>query len=289
MSRKQLILLVVSAVLGAGCGAGGSAGAREANPAVAPVVAPVIAADSAKTQATSEPVAAPAAFIPAATTEPIAAEAPPSNLADVFDAQLQHLINPQVSPGNSIATLAPDEQKLVSSVIDCLATFRQTLRNSDGLMATRVAPLLELSERIRSQVPLTLPALALCRSVTQFGVYDSVDPARFAAGKETPLIIYCEVENFVSRPAATDSGFETKLSYEAVLYSDGEQPAAVIAKKPASIVDRCRNRRRDFFLADRLTLPTTLPAGKYLLKVTVIDQLANHVAEKTLPLLVAPD
>ena len=38
-----------------------------------------------------------------------------------------------------------------------------------------------------------------------------------------------------------------------------------------------------------MTIPANLPVGKYVLKVTVIDQLANLVAEKTVPVLVGPN
>ena len=38
-----------------------------------------------------------------------------------------------------------------------------------------------------------------------------------------------------------------------------------------------------------MTIPANLPVGKYVLKVTVIDQLANLVAEKTVPVFVAPN
>ena len=92
----------------------------------------------------------------------------------------------------------------------------------------------------------------------------------------------------IGRPA-NDGRWETTLSYEAVVYSDNEHSVPVITKKATTIVDRCRNRRRDFFLADRLILPETLPVGKYVLKVTVVDQQANHVAEKTVPILIAPN
>ena len=61
----------------------------------------------------------------------------------------------------------------------------------------------------------------------------------------------------------------------------------MITRKQASVIDLCRNRRRDFFLADRLTIPASLPAGRYVLKVTVVDDLANRVAESTIPVTIA--
>ena len=284
MSRSHLVFAVAFALLCAGCGSGTSraSAAAAADPTTRPVVS------SAKTQATAEPVATPAAFNPAPGTKEPAASDTPNDLADAFDSQLQRLIASDTSSDPSVSSLPPDEKQLVTTVIDSLSAFRTTLRSGDGLMATRVAPLLGLTDRIKSQIPLTLPTLALCRSVTQFGVYDPFEPARFTAGKETQTIVYCEVDNFTSLQQS-DGRWETKLNYEAVLYSDNEHSAAVLGKKPTSIVDACRNRRRDFFLADRLNLPATLPVGKYILKVTVVDELANHVAEKTIPIMIAPN
>jgi hypothetical protein len=208
-----------------------------------------------------------------------------ATLINQFDAQLARIIHDQ-APDDSFLTAPTEERELVDSVLSAIADFRETLRDESGLLADKSAPMLKLSQRIAEQIPLTLPTVALCRSVQQFGVYDPIEPARFAAGAQTPVIIYCEVEHF--RSHQSESQWETKLSYEAVLYSDSDHPMAVLSKKPANIIDHCRNRRRDFFLADRMTLPATLPAGKYLLKVTVIDQLANHVAEKSIPITIAP-
>jgi hypothetical protein len=282
MPRKHLVLTVALGWMLGGC-------AGASGPVEHPTTAPIVAANSAKRQATAEHVATPAAFNTAAASTQPASNTPAPNLADAFDSQLQRLINPTIDTAAATSNLAPDDQQLLGTVIDAIASFRITLRDENGLMATRVAPLVELSQRIRSQTPLSLPTLALCRSVTQFGVYDAFEPARFAAGRENQTIVYCEVDNFSSRPETTDGTFETKLSYEAVLYSEGEHAVAVIGKKPTSIVDRCRNRRRDFFLADRLLLPANLPAGKYVLKVTVIDQFANRVAEKSVSVLIAPN
>ena len=243
----------------------------------------------ATTQATTAPVAVqPIVVIPTTTPAADLAAAQTLSSADHFDAQLAALINEEPASAAAAPGVAQEDQTLIRSVVDSLADFRGTLRNENALRQAKVAPLLELSEKIRSEIPLSLPTLALCRSVQQFGVYDPFDPPRFTAGRETPVVIYCEVDHFRSA-AADDGGWETKLNYEAVLYSDTEAAVPVITKKPTPIVDRCRNRRRDFFLADRMTLPANLPVGKYVLKVTVIDQLANRVAEKTVSVLVAPN
>ena len=214
------------------------------------------------------------------------AEAEPTNLGSQFDLQLLRLIQNQ--PAQASDALPQDERQVLTFVTDALTAFRRSAGEEKSRLATKVEPLKELSDRLSAAEPMSIPTLALCRAVTQFGVYDAFDPPRFTAGKDTAVIIYCELDNFLSR-AASDGRWETRLTYEATLYADGDAGVSVISKKPTNIVDRCRNRRRDFFLADRMTIPASLPVGRYLLKVTVVDQAANHVAERTLPIMVAPN
>jgi hypothetical protein len=247
----------------------------------------------ATTQATTAPasvVERPVVVVPttAEASSALPANATLKSAADQFDAQLAALSRNEVPRDDVGVGIAEDDRKLLGSVIDSLASFRMALRGGNALRQTKVAPLLDLSDKIRSEIPLSLPTLVLCRSVQQFGVYDPIDPPRFTAGKETPVVVYCEVDHFRSTPS-DDGAWETKLTYEAVLYNDAENAVPVISKKATPIVDRCRNRRRDFFLADRMTIPANLPVGKYVLKVTVIDQLANLVAEKSVPVLVGPN
>ena len=303
----RLWVLSVTVIFAIGCNTGTRPAVAQSTPASAapseteaaelitetnPPPPPPPPLPSPESPVAAEPAAEPARFATTqATTAPVTAvEAvrPPVTAAEHFDAQLAALSRNEIPP-EAPTNIAEDDRKLLRSVADSLMSFRMTLRSANTLRQTKVAPLIDLSEKVRSEIPLSLPTLALCRSVERFGVYDPIEPARFTAGRETPVVVYCEVDHFRSNPAAEQGGWETKLTYEAVLYSDAESAVAVINKKPTQIVDRCRNRRRDFFLADRMTIPANLPVGKYVLKVTVIDQLANLVAEKTVPVFVAPN
>jgi hypothetical protein len=268
MSPQRLLMLGLAVGMTVGC----QSSPREARatdklppaPPVAPAVTAAAPADApaaslAKAQATTAPSVEP---ITVAPPEPV--KAAPKSAAEAFDAQLIALVRNEPPSDATVGEIPEDDKELLRSVIDSLTSFRMTLKQGSALRMTKVTPLLDLSERIRAEIPLAVPTLALCRSVTQFGVYEPFEPARFTAGKETPLVIYCEVDHFRSAPAI-DGRWETKLTYEAVLYNDGQAGVAVINKKPTPIVDRCRNRRRDFFLADRMTLPANLPVGQYVL------------------------
>jgi hypothetical protein len=171
---------------------------------------------------------------------------------------------------------------VISTIMDGLTNFRSSLRaDNNMLLSKKIKPLLELADRLRSQADLNIPALALCKSVEGFGMYEPMEPARFAAGSTHEAILYCEVENFACVLQADKQRWETRLSQEATLYTESGMPVWV--DKSGQIVDSSRNRRHDFFLVKRIKLPATLTIGRYLLKVTVEDQQAKRLAEQTVP------
>lgn len=198
---------------------------------------------------------------------------------------LQYLLDEQVPELSSIAPLPAEDRELLTTLLDGLTNFRNGLRaEANSLQSKKVAPLLELADRLRSQGELSLSTAALCRSVARFGVYDPMDPPRFVSGKkDNDAILYCEVANFSSQ-LNEKKLWETKLKQEAVLYS--ESGLAVWSDKSDTVIDQSRNRLHDFFIADKVRLPPSLPIGRYLMKMTVTDLHANRVAEATVPIQV---
>ncbi len=208
----------------------------------------------------------------------------PRDLWAHLDSQLLHFLrDEQVPQLDALTSLPLEDRELVAAVMDGLTLFRNSLR-ADGnmLLSRKVKPLLDLADRLRSQADLNIPTLSLCTKVDAFGVYEPIDPVRFIAGKEHQAIIYCEVENFASSPMSDKKMWETKLSQEAVLYT--ESGLQVWVDKAGTVVDHSRNRRRDFFIVKKIKLPAALTIGRYLLKVTVEDQQAKRVAEQTMPI-----
>jgi hypothetical protein len=195
---------------------------------------------------------------------------------------LQFLRDEPVPDLGAIAALPTEDRELLTTLLDGLSNFRNGLRaDSNMLQSKKVSPLLELSDRLRSQGELSIPVAALCSDVKLFGVYEPLEPARFTAGgKDNKAILYFEVANFSSQLNA-EKKYETRLKQEAVLYA--EAGLAVWRDKVDTVVDKSRNRRHDFFIADIVKLPETLPMGRYLLKVTVTDLHVNRVAEATVP------
>jgi hypothetical protein len=210
----------------------------------------------------------------------------PRDVASHLEYQLLQFLKDEPTPElAALSTLPPEDRELVTTVLDGLTNFRNALRaDSNMLLSRKIKPLMDMSERLRSQADLTIPTIVLCRSVDRFGIYDPVEPARFPVGKEQKVIVYCELANFAS--ILNDKQlWETRLTWDMTLYA--EQGMSVWSDKTDHVTDNSRSRLHDFFVCKAISLPQTLPIGRYLLKVTIVDTQSNRVAEATVPLLVA--
>ena len=201
-----------------------------------------------------------------------------------LDYQLLQFLRDKPTPQlDALAPLAAEDRELVAAVMDGLTNFRNAVRADNNMLLSRkVRPLLELAERVRAQADLIIPTMTLCTRVDGFGVYEPVEPARFTAMKEHPVIVYCEVQNFASHQNANGM-WETKLSQECVLYTETGLP--VWQDKTENIPDLARQLRHDFFVVKKTKFPANITIGRYILKVTIVDQQANRVTEATLPVL----
>jgi hypothetical protein len=199
-----------------------------------------------------------------------------------LDYQLLQFLKDKPTPQLDVmAKLSNEDRELIASVMDALTNFRNALRaDNNMLMSRKVRPILDLADRVRAQADLVIPTLALCTKVDGFGIYEPIEPARFTAMKPHEIIVYCEVENFASQQNEKKM-WETKLSQEVVLYTETGLP--VWQDKTESIPDLARNRRHDFFVVKKTKFPPNITLGRYLLKVTIVDQQASRVAEATVP------
>jgi hypothetical protein len=209
----------------------------------------------------------------------------PRDVSGHLDYQLLRFLQDERVPDlNTISTLPSEDRELIAAVIDGLSNFRSGLRQDNNMLASRkIRPLLEMTDRLRSEADLTIPTIALCTTVRTFGEYDPINPLRFAAHKEHDVILYCEIENFSSQIDEKQM-WVTKLSKDAVLYTESGTP--VWSDKSETITDTARRRRHDFFIVKKLRLPA-LTVGRYLMKVTIQDTQVNRVVEATLPIVIA--
>ena len=208
----------------------------------------------------------------------------PRNLGDQLDYQLLRFVRQERTPEmGSITGLSSEDREIVSALMDGLNNFRNTTRADGNLMLSRkIQPLLEMADRLRSEAELAIPTVALCTRVDSFGVYRPRGQ-RFGAGKENVVIVYCEVANFTS-VQDDQKMWQTRLKQEMVLYTDTGLAVWPEKTNAEVFVDTARNRRHDFFIPRKVTLPATLTIGRYLLKITLTDESSNRVAEATTPI-----
>ena len=152
--------------------------------------------------------------------------------------------------------------------------------SASDTLADRASQLVDAALKWQTDADLTLPRAALASRVDSFGVYTPVD-AKFPQGTAAAVILYCEVAHFTSH-RIEDGRYETNLSQQdTLLTTDG-----LLLWRPTAedITDRSLNQRHDFYLVKKITLPDTLPVGKYTLRLSVTDRTTNKLAMTNLPI-----
>jgi hypothetical protein len=232
-------------------------------------------------------VAAPAPSMPASDAQTAAfarrAAEYPQDLSAQTDNQVLKLLKEESVPDlQSMSGLASEDRELLSALMDSLTNFRNQLRqNNNMLFSKKIAPLVDLGDRLKAQAELTIPTLTFVSQAPGFGRYQAIEPARFMAGKPHVVGIYYEVENFSSQ-LNDNKLYETRLTENLVLYTESSG-LPVWSDRKSVLTDTSHRRRHDFFNAKNITLPASLTIGRYLLKVTVEDQQAHRLAENTAP------
>lgn len=144
--------------------------------------------------------------------------------------------------------------------------------------------LLEAIDDLRDQVAQTptlkLPTATLCTSVDGFGIYEPFRDRRFTAGQAHPVIVYVEVEDFVSEEDERGR-WVTDLKQRLLIYPERD-PQPVWTGAWSDVTDVVAQKRRDFFVGQILELPEALPIGRYRLKVQIHDKASGAEAETTI-------
>ncbi len=188
------------------------------------------------------------------------------------------------APKLDMPGLSAEAKSLLESLFLTAASVREQLVDPVSSGARTLEHVESLRREIADAADPVVSAVALCRRVTTFGVYEEMGPADMVAGRATQTIVYCELDNLRTKEL-DDGRFETQLATRVeVLTSDGR---SVWTHEEPEIIDQCRRRRRDFFLAQRLTIPATLPAGEYVLKVMVEDLHTGRTSEAIEPFVIS--
>lgn len=180
----------------------------------------------------------------------------------------------------AVTLLPSDSASLLSALVGASVAVRSAASDPLDQAAAALTKIDELRALVAHQADPAVSSIALCRKVLTFGAYEEMPQEEFVSGRTIQLIVYSEVGNFRSRK--TDEGaYETQLATKLEVFTKTGE--SVWQREEPEVIDTCRNLRRDFFVAQRVTLPPTLPAGEYVLKVRVEDKLAAKAGEAAKP------
>lgn len=139
--------------------------------------------------------------------------------------------------------------------------------------ALALRPLREAVDHLASGATLDVKNVALCKSVSMWGNFTEFDEYTFKPNQE--VLLYFEVENFVSE--STSKGYATEFvsSYEIF----DETGRRVAEQQFPTAQETCQNRRRDYFIRYHLHMPKMLTSGDYTLQLTVEDQKGHKFGQ----------
>lgn len=167
--------------------------------------------------------------------------------------------------------------------------YRQWLVQLGGRIAEAPGPLdrdqLEaMLDEATGREALRIRTIELCRTVRGFGVYEPLGSSRLPAMRRNAFVVYVEVDRFET--TRDGEQYKVDLTQAIALYPDkdsGVSAEPVWTAGDSRIRDHSRNQRRDFFTVQPVRLPS-LPVGRYVLKVRVIDEADGSSDVKTIPL-----
>ncbi len=176
------------------------------------------------------------------------------------------------------ASLSEETRSLLTALFDVIAAVRVVARTSVPVSEEALSRVEQLRQKMADRANPLIADIRLCKKVVTFGVYDEMPAEELAAGQGIQTIVYCEVRNL--RYEKTSEGhYRASLATRVELIaSDGR---SVWNRDEPSVTDVCRKPRGDFFLAQRVSLPATLPEGEYVLKAFVEDKLSGKATEGT--------
>jgi hypothetical protein len=174
--------------------------------------------------------------------------------------------------------LPAETRAILEPLFEAIVGIRRMLRHSEPVEDD----LLERVDRLRTvladRAAPVVSHIALCRRVINFGVFEEMSAEDLVAGRTLQTIVYSEIRNVRAEPAEDGQSRSLLSARLELLTADGQ---TVWQKDEPEIKDLCRKRRRDFFIAQRVTWPATLRPGDYVLKVAVEDKLSGQAGEGT--------
>ncbi len=208
----------------------------------------------------------------------------PQQLDDQFKLRLLYLATGQkdraVSPFKDVD---PVQAEMMSALFRTIAGAQDSLRDPSRGAAAALGAVEELQRVMSEQSPVVISKLALVTAVNSFGDYKAVNPPLFPKGRPVHVFCYCEIRNFHSEPTQ-DGRLRTLLAASLEVFDATGK--IVWQQSMPQCEDLAYTPRRDFFWPLEVKLPATLPAGDYVLKVTIEDKLGATTDQQRLTLTI---
>ncbi len=225
-------------------------------------------------------------------------------LVDELITVLTELAQSEDDPGASaialagLETIRPDtldalfDQGLLSEAeqasLEAVGQLLRSMATDSGSGSTTIASPSEIAgmlERVQrdlnAQAGLKISNVQLCTRVSGYGQFEPFPTNTFVAGRAQRAIVYAEVERFAQRETTGTDGlprFGVELTQRLELYHVADD-LNIWNRAAETDNTTSRNRLRDYYLINQITLPANLSVGKYTLKVLMRDLVSDQVAE----------
>lgn len=175
-----------------------------------------------------------------------------------------------------------DSRAIWSAFAELVLAVKRTLVSNQGQPDENVTGVLDnLRTLLADRLGPSVDTVALCRRVVAYGIYEELSSDELQAGRPLQAIVYSEIKNLKAEKTPEGQFRAVLRTRLELLKSDG---TVVWERDEPDVVDTCRRRRSDFFVAQRVSFPLNLSAGDYVLKFFVEDRLSLRTAESNLPL-----
>jgi hypothetical protein len=185
----------------------------------------------------------------------------------------------------AIPAIDPVDQEFWQHLFWGLANYFdvESIPTSEERAAEAAAQLTQAVLKLQRRSQVEIRQAVFCSSVEGFGVYEPSGSSDFVAGSE--LLIYVELGNLLSL-MEDDGQYRTRHSAVLELAPHGAEVDPVARLEIDEVVDLCRRQRRDYHQAWLFPLDRALPAGPYVLRLTVTDETTSRQVSQTLNLRV---
>lgn len=179
----------------------------------------------------------------------------------------------------AIPELSENQQEYWQQMIWAMSNSLDTTQFPDtaSRAAQTIAPLSTALRQMREEASLSIKNISFCRKISYFGNYERFQRNEFTPGQE--VLLYCEVENFVSVPT-TEGEYRTSL--KSLIEIVDPKGKIVWTKAFPATEDFCRNPRRDYFHNYQFRIPEDIAMGTYSLKLSITDELSQKKVANSL-------